>query len=92
MRYVDQDGCDNRTFAAALVDMGVRGHVRMVEEDGGWFSSDKTRLERIASTEPLPADEEAALRELAMTGESIVMEQKNHAGILGRPEGLGRTF
>ena len=58
--------------------MGVRGHVRMVEEDGGWFSSDKMRLERIASDQPLPADEEAALRELAMTGESIVMEQKNH--------------
>ena len=78
MRYVNNMGADDRTFAAALIDMGVRGHIRMVEEDGGWFSSDKTRLERIASDQSLPADEEATLRELAMTGESIVMEQKNH--------------
>jgi uncharacterized membrane protein YgcG len=78
MRYVTRMGSDDRTFAAALIDMGVRGHVRMVEEDSGWFSSDKTRLERIASIQPLPADEEAALRELAITGQSIVMEQKNH--------------
>ena len=78
MRYVRQMGSDNRVFAAALVDMGVRGHIRLVEEEGGWFSRDKTRLERLASTEPLPADEEAALRELAASGESIMMEQKNH--------------
>jgi hypothetical protein len=85
-------GSDDRTFAAALIDMGVRGHVRMVEEDGGWFSSDKTRLERIASTEPLPEDEEAALRELAMTGESIVMEQKNHKEFSAAQKALGTVL
>ena len=79
MRYVLKMGADNRAFAAALVDMGVRGHVRLSEEDGGFFSRDKTRLERLAGPEPLPEEEEAALRELAMTGESIMMEQKNHA-------------
>jgi uncharacterized membrane protein YgcG len=89
MRYITKMGADDRTFAAALIDMGVRGHIRMVEEDGGWFSSDKTRLERIAATEPLPADEEAALRELAVTGESIVMEQKNHAKFSSAQKGLG---
>lgn len=88
MRYVTKMGADDRTFAAALIDMGVRGHVRMVEEDGAWFSSDKTRLERIASSQPLPPDEEAALRELAMTGESIVMEQKNHAKFASAKKGL----
>ena len=49
MRYVTKMGADNRTFAAALVDMGVRGHIRMVEEDGGWLSSDKTRIERLTA-------------------------------------------
>ena len=78
MRYVTKMGADDRTFAAALVDMGVRGHIRMVEEEGGWFSRDKTRLERVAGPSPLPADEEAALRELLTTGESILMVQKNH--------------
>jgi hypothetical protein len=92
MRYVTQMGADDRTFAAALIDMGVRGHVRIVEEDGGWFSSDKTRLERIASTQPLPADEEAALRELAMTGGSIVMEQKNHKEFSSAQKALGNVL
>jgi uncharacterized membrane protein YgcG len=81
-------GADNRAFAAALVDMGVRGHIRLSEEEGGFFSRDKTRLERLAATDPLPAEEEAALRELAMTGESIVMEQKNHARFSSAQKGL----
>ena len=78
MRYVTKMNSDNRTFAAALVDMGVRGHIRLTEEEGGWFARDKTRLERLAGPAPLPPEEEAALRELAQTGESIMMEQKNH--------------
>ena len=61
MRYVTKMGADNRAFAAALVDMGVRGHIRMVEEDGGWFSGDKTRIERLASSSELPPEEQAAL-------------------------------
>jgi hypothetical protein len=78
MRYVKNMGADDRAFAAALVDMGVRGHVRLVEEEGGWFSSDKMRLERIGSSNPLAPEEEAALGQLCSAGDSIVMEQKNH--------------
>ena len=78
MRYISRMGADNRTFAAALVDMGVRGHIRMVEEDGGWFSRDKTRIERQPGGETLPDEEQVALAQLLSTGESIVMEQKNH--------------
>jgi uncharacterized membrane protein YgcG len=79
MRYLMKMGSDNRVFAAALVDMGVRGHVRLVEQEGGWFSRDKTLLERHAGTNPLPPEEQAALEKLCPTGESIMMEQKNHA-------------
>jgi uncharacterized membrane protein YgcG len=78
MRYISKMGADNRTFAAALVDMGVRGHIRMVEEDGGWFSKDKTRIDRLESANPLPHEEEEALSRLAMPGESIMMIQKNY--------------
>lgn len=78
MRYVTKMGADNRAFAAAVVDMGVRGHIRLVEEDGGWFSGKKTRLERLSADSPLPEEEQAALSQLATTGESVVMEQKNH--------------
>lgn len=94
MRYVVKMSADNRAFAAALVDMGVRGHIRMVEEDGGWLGlgRDKTRIERIAGVEPLPPDEEAALAELAATGESIVMEQKNHARFSAAKSGLEKVL
>jgi uncharacterized membrane protein YgcG len=78
MRYVTRMGADNRTFAAALVDMGVHGHIKLVEEDSGWLSGKHMRLERLAGKEPLPEEEEAALDCLCRPGEEIMMEQKNH--------------
>ena len=79
MRYVAEMDADNRSFAAALVDMGVRGHIRIVEEDGGWFSGDKRRIERLPSQTPLPDEEQLALVELVSTGETIEMTQENHS-------------
>jgi uncharacterized membrane protein YgcG len=78
MRYVTKMGADNRTFAAALVDMGVRGHIKLVEEDRGWLSGKKMRLERLNGGKPLSDEEETALDCLCRPGESIMMEQKNH--------------
>jgi uncharacterized membrane protein YgcG len=93
MRYVTKMNADNRAFAAALVDMGVRGHVRLIEEDGGWFSKDKTRIDRLDSANPLPAEEEVALRKLCTAaGSSIVMEQKNHATFSSAKNGLSEIL
>ncbi len=92
MRYVWKMGADNRAFAAALVDLGVRGHVRMVEEEGGFLKSDKVRLERLASTTELPEAEQAMLREIAASGESILMEQKNHAKFSSARKALSDAF
>ncbi|HEU4695391.1 MAG TPA: DUF2207 domain-containing protein, partial [Sphingomicrobium sp.] len=78
MRYVRKMGTDNRSFAAALVDMGVRGHIRLVEEDRGWFSGKETRIERLPADTKLPSEEEVALNCLCRPGEEIMMEQKNH--------------
>lgn len=92
MRYIWKMKTDNRSFAAALVDLGVKGHVRLVEEEGGWFSSDKVRIERMAGAVPLPPAEEAMLAELAMTGDSIVMEQANHEKFLAARKALNEDF
>ena len=92
MRYVWKMGADNRAFAAALVDLGVRGHIRMTEEDGGFFKGSQRRIERLASDAPLPAAEQAMLRELAASGESIVMEQKNHAKFSSAKKALDEAF
>ena len=92
MRYVWKMGADNRAFAAALVDLGVKGHVRLVEEQGGWFAGDKTRIVRESSTVPLPAAEEAMLRELAMTGESILMDNEHHEKFSAAKKALDEDF
>jgi uncharacterized membrane protein YgcG len=92
MRYIVKMNADNRAFAAALVDMGVKGHIRMVEEDGGWLSRKKTRLDRTAGETELPPEEQAALVQLCRSGESIVMEQKNHTEFSSAKSSLGDTL
>jgi uncharacterized membrane protein YgcG len=94
MRYIWKMGVDDRAFAAAVVDAGVKGHVRLVEQDGGFFglAPDKMRLERLAGTEPLPDAEQSMLAQLAMTGESIVMEQKNHEKFSSAKKMLDSAF
>ncbi len=88
MRYVTRMGVDNRAFAAALVDMGVRGHVKLTEEDGGWLSGDKRLIHRLQGNEPLTPDEDAALAALAQVGETVEMKQENHAKFSGAKKAL----
>jgi uncharacterized membrane protein YgcG len=88
MRYVSIMGSDNRTFAAALVDMGVHGHIRMVEEKHGWLSGKKINLERLTSDSPLPEEEQAALNDICSPGESILMEQKNYKSFMAAKNNL----
>ena len=92
MRYVTKMGADNRAFAAALVDMGVHGHIRMVEEDEGWLSGKKMRLERLASDNRLPEEENAALSDICATGNSIVMEQKNYQNFMSAKSSLSAVL
>ena len=94
MRYIWKMGVDDRAFAAAVVDAGVKGHVRLVEQEGGFFglAPDKMRLERLAGTEPLPDAEQSMLAQLAMTGESVVMEQKNHEKFSAAKKMLDSAF
>ena len=54
------------------------GHIRMSEEDPGWFSGKKVRVERLASSNALPEEEQAALSDICQPGDSILMEQKNY--------------
>ena len=81
MRYVIQQNFDNRGFAAALVDAAVKGHVRLTDEDGGFFGSDKRNIERpaTAGTIPLETAEQVAIDALVAPGASIEMDNANHA-------------
>jgi uncharacterized membrane protein YgcG len=94
IRYIVEQKFDNRAFAAALVDAAVKGHVRLVEEDGGWFSSNKRRIERFVygETQPLAAAEQASLNTLVSPNESLLMDQKNHATFAAAKKALSDRF
>ena len=79
VRYISRMGYDSRAFASALVESGVRGKIRLVEEDGGIFSRDKTRVEKVAEPDDMPAPERSMLRALFVGGSTIEMDKKNHA-------------
>lgn len=92
MRYVVEEQSDNRAFAAALVDMGVRGHIKIVEKDGGWLSGDTRTIERLSSDAPLPEDEAEALSDLVLPGESIEMKQSNYQQFSAAKSALQRSL
>ena len=94
MRYVVEQKLDNRAFAASLVDAAVKGHVRLVEEDGGWFSRNKRRIERhdLPDAKPLPAAEQRSLNALVGPNESLAMEQENHATFSAARKALSEDF
>jgi hypothetical protein len=79
MRYVSGTGnCDNRTFAAALIDLAVRGKLRLVEGDKGWFSDPKTTVEKKGGTDGLPAPEAALFATLFEGRDRVLMDDANH--------------
>jgi len=92
MRYVWKMKADNRSFAAALVDMGVRGHIKLVEKDGGWLSSDTTTIERTPATDSLPAGEQALSSALFAGDDAIEMDKKNHGRFSAALNGLSEQL
>lgn len=80
LRYILKRSFDNRTVAAALVALGVKGKVRLVEEDGGFFGSDKKRIDKVSDdTTALPAEEARLFHGLLAGQGSLMLEQENHA-------------
>jgi hypothetical protein len=71
-------GFDNRAFAAAIVDLGVRRRLRLVEGEKHLLSRPKTTIERTGGEEDLPAPETAMMGQLFANGDSILMDQKNY--------------
>jgi uncharacterized membrane protein YgcG len=96
MRYIIRMGADSRAFAAALVELGVGGHIRLTEEEGGFFSRDKTRIDKTPGRTLLAEPEASMLSRLFAGGDSILMEQENHAAFSGAKDaleaGLKRTY
>ena len=80
-RFISEMGFDNRTYAAAIVDLGVRGRIRLVEGEKGFLGLGraKTTIHRTGDEQGLPAPERAMMQKLLGERSHVVMEQANHA-------------
>ncbi len=94
MRYLTRKSFDNRAFAASLVDAAVKGHLKLVEEKGGIFSSAKRFVDRQSTpgSMPLDAAEQASLDALVGKGERIEMDNENHSEFSAAMKLLGDRF
>ncbi len=83
MRYIAEMKYDDRAFAAAVIDMAVKGFLSIREKDGRYTlaktGGDLTRL---------GAEEKKIAGHLFQNGESIVLEPKNHAHIAAAKNAL----
>jgi uncharacterized membrane protein YgcG len=83
VRYVTQMGFDDRTFAAALINMAVKKYLTIVEKDG------KYSLRRAKGDKFLLAPEERKAAEKLLPGtEEIELKNTHHAQIGGAVEAL----
>jgi uncharacterized membrane protein YgcG len=79
VRYISEMGSlDNRAFAAAIVEMGVRGKLRLIEDDKGFFTRTKTTIQKVEGGGELPAPEADMLTRLFAGEDSVLMTQENH--------------
>ena len=80
LRYILKRSFDNRTVAATLVALGVEGKVRLVEEEGGFFGSDKKRIDKVSDdVASLPQEQARLFHGLFIGDDSVELEQKNHS-------------
>jgi uncharacterized membrane protein YgcG len=82
-RYISRMGLDDRAFTAAIVELGVRGQLRIRKEGDGWLSKGTTTLERTPDDRALPEPESAMLASLFSAGDSIALKQTNHSRLQG---------
>ncbi len=79
VRYIRRMGYDNRVFAAAIVECGVKGKLRLVEGEKGWVSAAKTTIHKTAESGDMPPPERDMLDALFSGGDSVEMDKANHA-------------
>lgn len=93
MRYVVEQSFDNRAFAAALVEAGVKGHVILGEDDGILFFGGKKYIQGTTGPRgPLPAPEQAAISALVSPGERLDFDNENHATFSAAKSKLEKAF
>jgi uncharacterized membrane protein YgcG len=86
VRFLTRMDFDNKAFAAAVVDMGVKGYLQIKEDDGDYTLIRKT------SSAYLPATEERLASKLFAAGSTLKLESHNHARISGAIDALRESL
>ena len=94
MRYILKEKLDDRAFAAALVEAGVKGHIRLVEEKGFLFLGGEKYIEGLltADAAPLGTAEQSAILRSGLAGRPIDLDNKNHAAFSAAKDDLQSAF
>jgi uncharacterized membrane protein YgcG len=87
VRFVSRMGYDDKTFAAAVVDMAVKGGVLIKEDDG-----DYTLVRTEGAMEALSRDEQLVTAQLFSGGKSIKLENENHTRIKAAIDALQKNL
>jgi hypothetical protein len=83
MRYVDRFASyDDKAFSAAIVELGVKGHLKIAEEKG------VTRVEKRQGGREIFDGEEAVKRHFFTKKNSLALVQSNHIQVSGAREAL----
>jgi uncharacterized membrane protein YgcG len=77
VRFLTHMGFDNKAFAAAVVDMGVKGYLQIKEDDGDYTLSRKSPATSLPTAEARVADK------LFAGGSTLKLESANHERISG---------
>jgi hypothetical protein len=86
VRFVRNMGYDDKAFSASLVDMAVRGYLKIAQT--GDDSYTLTRTGKSAEETGLPHGEAAIADRLFAGQDSIELKQKNHAMVQGSMKAL----
>jgi uncharacterized membrane protein YgcG len=85
MRYLMRMGYDNECFAAAILSLAVKGHLRIEESSGVLGFGKRFTLVRVSG--PIDSstthDEAKLLAELFKGGDTLELEQQNHRRVRG---------
>jgi uncharacterized membrane protein YgcG len=87
MRFISEMGYDHRIFAAAVINMAVKGYLSIHEDDGEY-----TLKKEKSDEKPLSADEKKISSKLFGGRDSIVLKTENHSMISGAITALKKSL
>ena len=83
MRFMAEMGYDDKVFAAAVIDMAVKGYLSIREKNAKY-----TLTKTDDNPSKLSAEEKKIAAQLFQSGSSITLEQKNHSRIAAAKNAL----